>query len=146
MKKETKIPDRKEDHIRINLEEDVSSHLTTGLERYRFIHQALPELALEEVNLSQTLFGKFQRVPLMVSSMTGGTSQAALINRILAKAAQQIGLAMGVGSHAPPCWIPPWQSHSRYANTHRIYYCLPTWEPYSSTPALNPTIVLKPLR
>ena len=98
MKKETKIPDRKEDHIRINLEEDVSSHLTTGLERYRFIHQALPELALEEVNLSQTLFGKFQRVPLMVSSMTGGTSQAALINRILAKAAQQIGLAMGVGS------------------------------------------------
>ena len=98
MKKETKIPDRKEDHIRINLEEDVSSHLTTGLERYRFIHQALPELALEDVILSQTLFGKIQRVPLMVSSMTGGTYQAALINRILAQAAQQVGLAMGVGS------------------------------------------------
>jgi isopentenyl-diphosphate delta-isomerase len=98
MKKDTKIPDRKEDHIRINLEEDVSSRLTTGLERYRFIHQALPEIALEDVKLSQTLFGKFQRVPLLVSSMTGGTSQAALINRILAQAAQQVGLAMGVGS------------------------------------------------
>jgi isopentenyl-diphosphate delta-isomerase len=98
MKKETKISNRKEDHIRINLEEDVTSRLTTGLEHYRFIHQALPELALEDVNLSQTLFGKIQRVPLLVSSMTGGTSQSAHLNRTLAQAAQQVGLAMGVGS------------------------------------------------
>ena len=48
----TPIGARKSDHIRINLEEDVRSGLTTGLERYRFQHRALPELDLEAVNLS----------------------------------------------------------------------------------------------
>ena len=55
-------------------------------------------MALEDVNLSQTLFGKVQPVPLLVSSMTGGTDTAARINRNLAIAAQEVGLAMGVGS------------------------------------------------
>lgn len=98
MKKDTKIPERKDDHIRINLEKDVSGTLTTGLERYRLVHQALPQMALEDVELSQTLFGKQQRVPVLVSSMTGGTEEAARINRTLAEAAQEVGLAMGVGS------------------------------------------------
>lgn len=98
MKKDTKIPERKDDHIRINLEKDVSSALTTGLECYRFIHQALPEMALEDVDLSQTLFGKHQPVPVLVSSMTGGTAEAARVNRTLAEAAQEVGLAMGLGS------------------------------------------------
>ena len=98
MKKDTQINDRKFEHIRINLEENVQSGLTTGLERYSLIHQALPELNLAEVDLSQTLFGKQQKIPLLVSSMTGGTESAARINQNLAKAAQQVGLAMGVGS------------------------------------------------
>jgi isopentenyl-diphosphate delta-isomerase len=98
MKKDTHIPDRKDDHIRINLEEDVASALTTGLEHYRFIHQALPEMSLKDVDLSQTLFNKHQRVPVLVSCMTGGTTSAARINRILAEASNEVGLAMGVGS------------------------------------------------
>jgi isopentenyl-diphosphate delta-isomerase len=89
---------RKADHIRINLEEDVASQLTTGLERYRFVHQALPEINLEDVDLSQELFGRKLRAPLLVSSMTGGTDQAERINRILAEAAQAAGIAMGLGS------------------------------------------------
>ncbi|MDY6872559.1 MAG: type 2 isopentenyl-diphosphate Delta-isomerase [Chloroflexota bacterium] len=98
MEKDTQISDRKHEHIRINLEEDVDSALTTGLERFRLVHQALPELALADVDLSQTLFGKLQRVPVLVSSMTGGTEKAARINRTLATAAQEVGLAMGLGS------------------------------------------------
>ncbi len=98
MKKDTPISKRKQDHIRINLEEDVSSACTTGLEGYHFLHQALPEMALNDVNLTQQLFEKEQAVPLFVSSMTGGTDKAASINRILATAAQEVGLAMGVGS------------------------------------------------
>ena len=98
MKKDTQTSNRKSDHIRINLEEDVSSGLSTGLEKYRFIHQALPEMSLDNVNLTQYLFGKVQRVPVLVSSMTGGTPVAARINRILATAAQEVGLAMGIGS------------------------------------------------
>ncbi len=98
MKKDTPISDRKHDHIRINLEEDVDSGLTTGLEDYSLVHQALPELSLGDVDLTQALFGKSQPVPVLVSSMTGGTEKAAKINRILATAAQEVGLAMGVGS------------------------------------------------
>jgi isopentenyl-diphosphate delta-isomerase len=93
------IYQRKADHIRINLEEDVQfPSLTTGLEAYHFVHQALPELNLDEVSTQVTLFGKQVRAPILVSSMTGGTSQAKLINRNLAQAAQARGLAMGLGS------------------------------------------------
>jgi len=98
MEEVTPIELRKSDHIRINLEEDVRSGLTTGLERYRFIHRALPELDLEKVDLSQELFGRRLKAPVLISSMTGGTEQAAAINRTLAQAAQQSGIAMGVGS------------------------------------------------
>lgn len=89
---------RKSDHIRINLEEDVQSGITTGLERYAFIHQALPELVLDEIDLKLTLFGHTLPAPLFISSMTGGTEEAAEINRTLAAAAQEMGIPMGVGS------------------------------------------------
>jgi len=89
---------RKSDHIRINLEEDVRSGLTTGLERYRFIHRAVPELDLEAVDLSLSIFGKKLRAPLLISSMTGGAAEAERINLALAEAAQAEGIAMGVGS------------------------------------------------
>lgn len=92
------IRSRKSDHIRINLEQDVNSALTTGLERYRFIHRAMPELNLEQIDLSVILFNKMLRLPLLISSMTGGTLDADTINRILASAAQEKGIAMGVGS------------------------------------------------
>lgn len=89
---------RKSDHIRINLEEDVRSALTTGLERYAFTHQALPELDLDEVDTGLTLFGRSLPAPLFISSMTGGTAEADEINRVLATAAQETGIPMGVGS------------------------------------------------
>lgn len=98
MSKVTPIGARKSDHIRINLEEDVRSGLTTGLERFQFIHQALPELDLEAVGLGVELFGRKLQAPLLISSMTGGTEQAGAINRTLAEAAQVCGIAMGVGS------------------------------------------------
>ncbi len=92
------IRSRKSDHIRINLEEDVQSGLTTGLERYRFIHRALPELNLEDVDLQLELFGRRLDAPLLISSMTGGTEESAAINRTLAMAAQEGRIAMGLGS------------------------------------------------
>ncbi len=92
------ISSRKADHIRINLDEDVRSSLTTGLDRYHFIHQALPEIDLESVDLSQRLFGKVVRIPLLISSITGGTAEAGRINRTLAEAAQETRIVMGVGS------------------------------------------------
>lgn len=90
---------RKDDHIRINLEEQVQfPRLTTGLERWRLLHQALPELNLADVDLRTTFLGKPLRAPLLISSMTGGTERAGAINRTLAQAAQEAGIAMGLGS------------------------------------------------
>ncbi len=98
MTKVAPIEERKSDHIRINLEEDVSSGMTSGLERYRFTHEALPEIALSNVDLGLTLFKKHLRAPILISSMTGGTEEAGEINQRLAEAAQETGIAMGVGS------------------------------------------------
>src|SRR5438876_6752081 len=93
------VKNRKADHIRICLEEDVDARgVTSGFERYRFVHQALPEINLRDVDLSTELWGRKLRIPLLISSMTGGAPRAAEINRNLALAAQELGLAMGVGS------------------------------------------------
>jgi isopentenyl-diphosphate delta-isomerase len=90
---------RKTEHIRICLEEDVQARgITVGLEQYRFIHEALPELDLAEIDLHQSFFGKTVSAPILISSMTGGAEWSARINRNLAEAAQQHKLAMGLGS------------------------------------------------
>lgn len=98
MTKVAPIDQRKADHIKINLEKDVRSALTTGLENYRFVHEALPELDLDRVDTSLSLFGKQLNAPILISSMTGGTSEAETINLRLAEAAQEMKIAMGVGS------------------------------------------------
>ncbi|MEK6220746.1 MAG: type 2 isopentenyl-diphosphate Delta-isomerase [Chloroflexota bacterium] len=98
MPKVTQTSSRKNDHIIINLEENVSSSLTTGLEELHFVHEALPEIDLEDVDLSVEVFGKTLHAPQLISSMTGGTPDAQRLNLILAEAAQETGIAMGVGS------------------------------------------------
>jgi isopentenyl-diphosphate delta-isomerase len=98
MTKVAPINQRKADHIKINLEQDVRSALTTGLEKFYFVHEALPELNLDEVDTGLSLFGKKLRAPILISSMTGGTPEAETINLRLAEAAQAEGVAMGLGS------------------------------------------------
>ncbi len=90
---------RKADHIRVNLEENVKfPNITTGLERYRFLHQAVPELDLADIDSTVALFGKQLQAPILISSMTGGTADAQRINCNLAEAAEAHGIAMGLGS------------------------------------------------
>ncbi len=98
MSKVAPIDQRKADHIKINLEKDVRSALTTGLEDYHFLHEALPELDLNQIDTSLSLFGKRLAAPILISSMTGGTADAEVINLRLAEAAQEVKIAMGVGS------------------------------------------------
>lgn len=89
---------RKADHLRVCLQDDVQFRVTTGFERYRFVHRCLPEMDRDEADLSTRFFGKSLRAPLLISSMTGGTERAKTINLRLAAAAQRHGFAMGVGS------------------------------------------------
>ena len=119
MKKVTPIGSRKAEHIRINLEEDVRSRLSTGLEHYRFVHQALPEIDLQAVDTSLTLFGRRLGAPVLISSMTGGTAEAARINQNLAQAAQKHRVALGVGSQRAAL------EHPELADTFRVRHLAP---------------------
>jgi isopentenyl-diphosphate Delta-isomerase len=95
----TNTQTRKADHLRICLEDDVQfAKVTNGFDKYRFGHTCLPELNLSEVDISTSFLGKTLNAPILISSMTGGTEQAKMINCRLAIAAQKHGLAMGVGS------------------------------------------------
>jgi isopentenyl-diphosphate delta-isomerase len=98
MTKVTQTSKRKSDHIRINLEEDVESTLSAGFDDLSFIHNATPELNLVDVSCSTSFLEHQLDLPLLISSMTGGSKDAEPINRILAEAAQMRGLAMGLGS------------------------------------------------
>ena len=91
--------DRKLDHVRIVLGEDVAAKgVYTGFSAYRLPHEAVPELDLAEIDLTSSFLDKPMRAPLLISSMTGGAHDVAQINLVLAEAAQALGLAMGVGS------------------------------------------------
>jgi isopentenyl-diphosphate Delta-isomerase len=93
------IESRKADHLRICLDEKVQcATVSHGLERYRFQHCCLPELEIGQICLETQFLGKMLGAPLLISSMTGGTDQAKLINQRLALVAQHYRLAMGVGS------------------------------------------------
>lgn len=91
-------PRAKGRHLEACLHEDVEFRRTTGLERFDFVNEAMPELSLADVDLSCGLAGKALRAPLMISPMTGGTERGLDINRKLAAAAERHGLAFGVGS------------------------------------------------
>lgn len=90
---------RKKEHLELCLDTGaVSSASGTGLDSYTFLHNALPEVDMAEIDLSTTFLGKRLQAPVLISSMTGGFDLARKVNRNLATAAQQLGLAMGVGS------------------------------------------------
>jgi isopentenyl-diphosphate delta-isomerase len=111
---------RKLDHIRINLQNDVDSkNISSGFERYRFIHCALPEFDLEAVDTSTELFGKHLAAPFFISSMTGGTPEAKEINQRLAEAAQAAGVGMGIGSQRAAIEDPT------LADTYRVRHLAP---------------------
>ncbi|MCZ8356652.1 MAG: type 2 isopentenyl-diphosphate Delta-isomerase [Microcystis sp. LE19-388.1G] len=95
----SEIENRKSEHLRVCIEEDVEfQQLTNGLEKYRFTHCCLPELDRSDIELGTTFLGKSLKAPILISSMTGGTELAHLVNTRLATVAQRYGLAMGVGS------------------------------------------------
>jgi isopentenyl-diphosphate delta-isomerase len=93
------ITTRKRDHIAIALQPTSQFPLRrTGFNDCWFMHEALPEFALEDVEISLEMLGKKLAAPVIISSMTGGPEQGQTINRHLAQAAQKVGVAMGVGS------------------------------------------------
>lgn len=74
----------------------------------RLTHRALPEADLDGVDTSIEFMGRRLSFPLLISSMTGGDSEALrAINRRLAEAAAATGVALGVGSQRVIFTDPP---------------------------------------
>ena len=93
-----KTQKRKLDHLRVCLERDVQFRKPNGFEKYELAHNAIPEMNIDEVNISTKFLGHDFAAPVFIEAMTGGTIEASKINRNLAKAAQELGIGMGVGS------------------------------------------------
>ncbi len=90
---------RKEEHIRISLDQDVQARrTTTGFEDVHLIHTALPEINKQEIDLSTNVFDHNFAAPLIVGAITGGTPKATRINSTIAEVVEKLGLGMGVGS------------------------------------------------
>jgi isopentenyl-diphosphate delta-isomerase len=95
----SQLSTRKQDHIDAVLSGTVNARsVAAGFDQVRFEHCALPELDMQDIDLSVEFLGKRLRRPFLISSMTGGHPNAAGINAVLAEAAQTLGIALGVGS------------------------------------------------
>jgi isopentenyl-diphosphate delta-isomerase len=93
-----KISERKKEHVEISLRAASQYVVGAGFGKIKLIHNALPELDLDKVNLSSKFLGRKIRYPLMITAMTGGYPRAKEINRKLAGAAEKHGVALGLGS------------------------------------------------
>lgn len=89
--------DRKAEHIELALQDRMQVH-GSYFDEYSFEHEALPEIDLADVDLEVGFLGRKLAAPLLISCMTGGTEEATRINRHLAVAAEEAGIAIGIGS------------------------------------------------
>lgn len=90
---------RKDAHLDLCASEEVAPRENSTLfNDVRLIHSSLPELAVDQIDLSTQWFGKTLKAPLLITGMTGGTERAMQVNRDLARVADEFGVAFGVGS------------------------------------------------
>jgi isopentenyl-diphosphate Delta-isomerase len=93
------IKQRKKDGIDIPLQKNVQAKTTSNyLEYVKFIHNALPELNFEDIDISTVFLDHKFGAPIIIDSMTGGTPEATKINGMLGELAESYGFAMGLGS------------------------------------------------
>lgn len=119
------VPDelaaRKQSHLDLCIREDVeAADKTTLFEQVELVHDALPDLALDDVDCRVRWLGKELAAPLVITGMTGGTSEAFAVNRDLARIAEETRIAFGVGSQRAM------QKHPESAWTYRIREFAPT--------------------
>jgi isopentenyl-diphosphate delta-isomerase len=92
------VKQRKAEHVGVALSQDISAPQRANWSDIQFVHQALPEVDLDEIDTTVSFLGCRLRYPIFMSSLTGGHPDVTVINRNLAQAAERYGLALGVGS------------------------------------------------
>ena len=95
----SQISKRKDEHLDLATHGDVGFRdRTTLFECVRLVHDALPEMSLDDVDLEVRILGRKLRAPLLLAGMTGGTERARQINVELASIAEERGYGFGLGS------------------------------------------------
>jgi isopentenyl-diphosphate delta-isomerase len=111
------IQDRKDAQLEIAARPASLHTGATGLQSLRLRHRALPGRDLAEVSLETALLGARLSAPLLVSSMTGGTERARVVNSRLARAAAGHGIGMALGSGrallSNPSLLPTYRTGDR---------------------------------
>lgn len=91
---------RKSRHLEICIDEE-RFEVETGRSRFdevHLVHRSLPEINDSQIDTGVTFLGQRVRMPLFVSSMTGGSAEGYQANKQLAEAAQELGIPVGMGS------------------------------------------------
>ncbi|MCX6770945.1 MAG: type 2 isopentenyl-diphosphate Delta-isomerase [Candidatus Micrarchaeota archaeon] len=114
------IRGRKREHVESARRRDVEYSLSPGFGDVRFVHQPLPEMALDDVDTECRMFGKMLSAPIIILGMTGGYPDASKINARLAAAAEKEGLAFGLGSQRAMIEKPS------LASTYKVRKVAPT--------------------
>ena len=105
---------RKEEHIDLCLNHKVGYRKSNGFENYDFVHEALTEVVIDDIKFGTQFLGKTISYPFMISSMTGGTHSAKILNENLSIAANKLNIPIGVGSQRSLL------ESSQYLETYKI--------------------------
>ncbi|MCK5152068.1 MAG: alpha-hydroxy-acid oxidizing protein, partial [Candidatus Thorarchaeota archaeon] len=89
---------RKIEHIEICLQENVQCNKSTMFDDISFIHNAMPEIDKDAIDLNTNFLGLRANAPIAIAAMTGGHPDTTDINRRLAEAAEELRIPIGVGS------------------------------------------------
>ncbi len=95
---EEQVSSKKDRQLAFALRKDASSLVDSGFDNYRFEHNALPEIDFSEIDVSMEFLRRKLKMPLIISSITGGGSKSEYVNRSLAKLANDYGIGFAVGS------------------------------------------------
>lgn len=89
---------RKLSHLEICLKEQVEAHTSAHWEDFHFVHRAIADWDLDDIDTHVTLFGKRLALPLVAAALTGGHPEVRSVNEAVARVAQKLHFGMGVGS------------------------------------------------
>src|SRR3972149_7062831 len=124
MAEPSRTEQRKAEHVNIILEENVSAEYNFWND-VRLVHEALPEIDLDDIDTSVKLLGRRLEAPLVISSMTGGFGMGREINENLARGAAEVGVAMGVGSQRAALEKPELEDTYAVVRDHDVPLRLP---------------------
>ncbi len=89
---------RKAEHLTVAARATAEVAATARWSEIVLLHNAVPEIARAEIDLTTSFFGQRFAYPIIISGMTGGHPRATAVNRVLARVAERLMIPMGVGS------------------------------------------------